>query len=275
MTAAVLDPKPLRISWSKIRSHGECPAIYDLRRTHRSSIKDIRSYVHGNIADLAMRRWLSMPDPPLGWMADQINDIFDECTKPSEEGIVRWKGVNDRADVRVFCRELVSRLEPILVKYVLPYEWEPAGRFEVPVTVRYLDGTPRTVILNGETDLKVRDHKRRIGIWDLKGTKDNYYYKKVLGQVTFYAMVERLKTGEYPYMTGLIQPMCDQQVLPLVVDADAVRQMAGRIERTAHDIWAGKLQPKPDDNGCFGCDVKFCCPAYVTRPGRVSLAARA
>jgi hypothetical protein len=275
MTDVPPDPKPLRLSWSKIRSHDECPAIYDLRRASKSSIKNIRSYVHGTVVDVAMRRWLSMPDPPHGWMPAHIDAIFTECTEHSDEGYVGWKGVNDRNDTREFCRELVNRLEPILVKYCLPFDWEPAKRFSVPVTIPYLDGSPREVILNGELDLRVRDARRRVGIWDLKGTRDNYYYKKVLGQITFYALVEKLMTGEFPYVTGLFQPMCDVQVLPLVVDADAVRQMAGRIERTAHDIWAGKLQPKPDDKGCFGCDVKFCCPAYVTRPGRVSLAARA
>jgi PD-(D/E)XK nuclease superfamily len=272
---AVADDRPLRMSWSKIRAHGECAAIYDLRREHRSSIKDIRNFVHGNIVDTAMRRWLSMQDPAPGWMAEQVDAIFDECTKPSGEGIVRWKGVNDRNEVRDLCREGVARLEKILIRHCLPFDWDPAARFEVPVTVRYLDGSPRTVILNGELDLKIRDAARRVGIWDLKMTRDNQYYRKVLGQITFYALVERLITGEFPHATGLLQPMCDQQVLPLTVDMQAVREMAGRIERTAHDIWAGRLQPKPDGNGCFGCDVKFCCPAYAMRPGRVSLAARA
>jgi hypothetical protein len=263
----------LRLSWSRVRNHDECPAKGDLLRRHKSPAQDIRNFVHGNVVDLAMRRWLNMEDPEPGWMAARIDEIFTECTEHSDEGFVHWKTPTDRAETREFCRELVTRLEPILARYALPFLYRPAVRFEQPVSVPYLDGSMREILLIGEMDLLVEDSKGRIAVWDLKGTRDNSYYKKVQGQLTFYAFAVKLKKNRYPAMTGLIQPMCDQQVLPLpvAVSPDALAQMAGRITKTAQDIWAGRLAPKDDRSDCtgpFGCPVQHACPAF--KVGRTS-----
>jgi hypothetical protein len=264
----------LRLSWSRIRNHDECPAKGDLLRRHKSPVTDIRSFIHGNITDLAMRRWLGQENPEPGWMSAQVDAIFDESiqiARDTGDGIVRWKGPSDKAETREFCRELVGRLEPILVKYALPFEWTPAVRFSVPIRVEDLNGSMREIILVGEMDLLVRDCEGRYAVWDLKATRDNSYYRKVLGQLAFYAIAVKAMHRQFPAMTGLIQPMCDQRVLPVTVDHDAVAQMAGRITKTARDIWAGKLAPKQDNAGCAYCPVKAACPKFCS--GRLSLAA--
>lgn len=238
-------------------------------------MQDARNYFHGNVVDLAMRRWLSQEDPEAGWMAAQVDAIFDESigiARDSGDGIVRWKGPNDKNETREFCRELVKRLEPILCKYAIPFEWQPAERFSVPLRIEDLNGSMREIILIGEMDLLVRDREGRYAVWDLKATRDNSYYKKVLGQLAFYAIAVKAMKGQFPVMTGLIQPMCDQRVLPVTVDHDAVAQMAGRITKAARDIWAGKLAPKADNAGCAYCPVKHACPKFSSG-GRAALAA--
>jgi PD-(D/E)XK nuclease superfamily len=265
-------PKLLRISWSRVRSHDECPALYDLRKANRSALADTRNFVHGNACDIAMRRWLEMREPPPGWMAAHIEEILDECSKPSKEGIVKWRSLNDRAEVLVFCTELVTRLEKHLNRYALPFTWRPAWRFEVPITIPGLDGGPRQILLIGEMDLTVEDALGRIVVWDLKATKEDGYYRKVLGQLTFYAIVIGALRGKMPAKVGLLQPMCKEQVLPLTVSVEDMRQMAARIERTAHDIWAGRTAPKADDSGCNWCDMQRACPKFDRPIGRTGLA---
>ena len=52
--------------------------------------------LRGNVVDLAMRRWLDQEDPERGWMAAQIDAIFEESAqiaRESGDGIVRWKFV--------------------------------------------------------------------------------------------------------------------------------------------------------------------------------------
>lgn len=244
-------------------------------RRHKPSSQDVRSFFHGNVVDLAMRRWLEFDEPPPGWMAAHVSELFDESIEIAREvdhGYVKWKHPGDQRETREFCLECVSRLEPILARYCLPFTWVPAVRFSVPVQIEDLSGVPHTVILVGEMDLMVQDARERVAVWDLKATKDNEYYRKVLGQLAFYALAVRAMSGKFPAITGLIQPMCDQQVLPVTVDDAAVRQMASRIEKTARDIWAGLLAPKADDAGCSWCPVKHACPKFKmpTSPGRVA-----
>lgn len=264
-----LQPQPnkdIRISWSRLRQHDECPAKGALLRGYQSPSKDIRNYFHGNVVDTCMRRWLAMDEPPFGWMQDNVAAVFEEWTH-SSEGIVRWRSPGDRAETLEFCRELVTRLEPILMKYALPFTWYPAVRFDVPMKVLHPSGEMRTIQLVGEMDLLVRDSEGRRAVWDLKGTKDDGYWRKVAPQMAFYAIAVAIMTGKFPVMTGLIQPMCEQRVLPIAVTEQALREMGSRIERVARDIWLGRLAPKESNEGCAYCEVNHACPKYDI-PGR-------
>jgi hypothetical protein len=267
---SVLDPDPnkvIRLSWSRLRTHDECPAKGALQREFQSPVKDIRNFVHGNVVDTAMRRWLAFDEPPPGWMLEQVDAIFEEWSH-SSEGIVRWKHPGDKKETLEFCRELVKRLEPILAEYVLPFTWQPAVRFDVPMKVRHLNGSMREIRLVGEMDLLVQDHAKRTAVWDLKGTKDDGYWRKVAPQLAFYAIAVAIMTGQFPYGTGLIQPMCSQRVLPVTVTPQALREIGTRIERLARDIWAGNLAPKESNEGCAWCPVNHACPKYALPVGR-------
>jgi hypothetical protein len=274
------DPSALRISWSRIRLHDECPAKGQLMRDHKTPYKDIRSFFHGNVVDLLMRRWLDQEEPEPGWMLANVAVVFDEAlgiARDTGDGYVKWKSATDRAEVLAFCTELVVRLEKILTVYALPFTWQPAVRFDVPVMVPDLRGDPREIRLVGEMDLLLTDNLQRTAIYDLKATKDDNYYQKVLGQLAFYAFAVRILTGSYPHSVGLIQPMCKQRVLPVEITETARREMAGRITRTAQDIWAGRTAPKKDDAGCSWCPVQGVCPKFrhIARRGRVSVGAGA
>lgn len=266
------NPEALRLSWSHLRLHDECPAKWGLQRSHPSAVKDIRNFVHGTVVDIAMRRYLGQESPQAGWMREQVDAIFEECTEHSDEGTVRWKTASDRRDTLAMCRELVTRLDPILDRYCLPFRWDEALRFSVPIMVD-VPGGLREITLIGEMDLLVEDSEGRMAVWDLKATRDDAYYKKVLGQLAFYALAVRAMHGRFPVMTGLIQPMCAERVLPVTITDQAVREMAARITRTANDIWAGRLAPKAGNEGCNWCEVMRVCPKFAlpTRPGRVAL----
>ena len=71
--------KPIRLSWSRLRVHDECPAKGDLiARRMKGPLTDTRNFLHGNVCDLAMRRFLSLEDPrsELGWMAAQVDALW-------------------------------------------------------------------------------------------------------------------------------------------------------------------------------------------------------
>ena len=258
------DCPPLKISWSRLRTHEECPAKGDLKaRGFKSPLMNTRLFFHGNVTDQLMRRWLSQENPELGWMAAQVDAVFADMEE-HPEGVLKWKHPGDRAETLEFCRELVTRLEVILVRYVLPFDWTPAWRFEVPVRVPYGREVRQILLVAAYAD---RDGG--VAVLDLKATANDHYYQKVLGQLAFYALAVKIskapRLGRWPARSGLIQPMCEQRLLPVDVmagDMQAVREMAGRIERVARDIWEGRLEPKPGEF-CGSCEVRNGCPAHI------------
>lgn len=278
--------EPIKISWSQLRLFDECPAKSELMRKHRPAMQDMRNFFHGNVVDLAMRTWLAQSQPEPGWMAAHIGEMFEKSlgAAKDEGGVIHWKTPTDRAEVLEFCRELVVRLEEILTRFCLPFDWHPAYRFKVPLVIPYIDGEHSAQItLTGEIDLLVFDNTPagklkpgiepgRIAIWDLKGTQNNDYWRKVVAQLVFYAIAVKAskaeQLGRWPVKTGLIQPMCDTRVLAFDIEPDAIREMAGRIERVAHARWRGPLAPKVSDTGCQYCEVRHACPKFKTAPGQ-------
>jgi PD-(D/E)XK nuclease superfamily len=267
--------KPLRLSWSRIRTHTECRAKGRLMREHKPPNMDIRGFFHGTVVDRAMRKWLDQEKPEPGWMLAHVDKILDEeeqVAKDTGDGIVRWKSAGDKQQLREFCRELVVRLEVVLQEYCLPFSWDPAIRFEVPLVINDLQGLPRKIHMIGEIDLLVKRPEGLV-VYDLKATRDNGYWRKVTGQLLFYDIAMWGQTREWPITSGLIQPMCDNQLPHFQFSMEDRTQMFAVIERTARDIWRDDLLPKEDCKGCADCDVRHACPKFATsmRRGRAQL----
>lgn len=276
MTAALEDP-PLRLSWSRIRNHMECRAKGALISAGRKSpVTDIRNYFRGSAVDLCMRRWLEMDDPPPGWMAahmDEILDCAETDARESGDGVVKWRDAGDKPQARAWCKDLVTRLEPILYELVIPYEYEVAVRFKVPLTIPGLNGEPRKILLAGEMDLLTwRAPKTPLAVRDLKATEDTSYWRKVSGQLVFYEIAVFGMTGKWPEVSSLIQPMCPDQVPEFRFGDEERRQMFVTICNVAADIWAKNLPPKADAAGCDRCPVKPACPKFAVGRGRVPAA---
>ncbi len=258
------------ISWSALRAHEECRQKSALLRGgHRSPAADLRGFFHGMVVDRAMRDWLADPDHPTGAMRRALDDTIDAeaaHATASGDGVVRWKHAADRTDMREFCAQLVDRLEPILRERVLPYPYAVAHRFRVPLNVPHIDGGTATVTLIGEMDLLVH-YPDGDGIWDLKGTRDNTYFRKVIGQLVFYDVAHGAQTGRDPIVAGLIQPMCDEPVLPFDFDADARRNLLGRVLRMAADIWRQEQTCTTHTSRCSMCNVSHACARYAPEHG--------
>ncbi len=220
-----------------------------------------------------MRHWLEQEHPEPGWMAANVDEILEKAEvdgRESGDGIVKWRDPGDKGRVRVWCRELVTRLEPILFDLVIPFEYQPALRFEVPLTIPGPDGVPREIRLRGEMDLFTRDRgTQATSVMDLKGTEDTSYWRKVTGQLVFYEIAAKIMTGSWPEVSRLIQPMCPEPVLPFYFSEDDRREMLVTICDVAADIWRGELPPKADNAGCNQCACKAACPKFAHGRGRV------
>lgn len=260
--------EPLTLSWSQIRTFEEChQKLHLIRNGHRSPAQNLRNFYHGMVVDWLMRNWLADPHRRPGQMAARVTDAIEvgqQEALSTGDGVVRWKHSEDKAELHQFCTELVTRLEPILRDLVLPYAFESGTRFKTPITIPYLDGTPTTVYLIGEMDLLITKPSGDQIVYDLKGTKDDTYWRKVLGQLFFYDLAVYAMTGKPTVCTALIQPMCAERVkYATVSDADR-RQMYARILRLAHGIWAHTDDCKQGTTGCAYCEVRHACRRYTS-----------
>jgi PD-(D/E)XK nuclease superfamily len=223
-----------------------------------------------------MRQWLALDDPPPGWMAANVDVILDRAeadARESGDGVVKWRDAGDKAMIREWCRECVTRLEPILYELVIPHEYESAVRFTVPLTIPGLDGAPRQVQLAGEMDLRTwRPGKVPLSVDDLKATEDTSYWRKTSGQLVFYEIACYGMTGRWPEVSRLIQPMCPEQVISFSFTAEDRRQMFVTICSVAADIWSKNLPPKSSSAGCDRCPVRHGCVKFSHGRGRVPLA---
>lgn len=257
--------KPITVSWSQIRTFEECrQKLHLVRGGHRSPAQNLRNFYHGMVVDRVMRTWLADPNRQSGQMADMVPTEIERGQQEaiaSGDGVVRWRHVNDKAEVSRFCTALVIKLELILATHVLPHPFECGKNFRIPIKIPYVDGSPTTITLIGEMDLLVQTPAGPV-VWDLKGTQDDGYWRKVLGQLVFYDLAVYADTGKPTAGVGLIQPMCKEPLIGGRVTDDQRREMLARVIRLANGIWTLDQTCKATTTGCNYCEVNHACPRY-------------
>jgi hypothetical protein len=242
-----------------------------MRAGKKSEATDIRNYFHGTVCDRIMRAWLSSESPLPGQMPGMVEDFIVRCldeAKDTGDGVVRWRNAGDRATLASHCRTVLTGLEPMLLKWVVPFEYEPEHRFKVPIRIPWLDNKTLVVInLTGGIDILVRESEVP-QVWtafDLKATKDPTYLNKTLGQGTFYDLAIRAQFGVSPRRFSFLQPAVRENPFADVVISDQDRMdMLARIVRVAHRRWREEDDAKPDSAGCSMCPVRQACKKFTS-----------
>lgn len=269
----------LRISWSGLRTHMECKQRGALHRSGKGlKLSDSRNFFPGIVTDKVVREWLeNSPERNLGAMPAMVEHTIDvELERIRERGgVVRWKHTEDQASVLADCVEAVTRIEPALIEHVLPNDYQVDFRFQAPLGIPGPDDELTYITLVGAMDIITRTPEGEFAVWDVKHTRDNSYWKKTIGQLTFYdlsvfALFEKDTTA-----VGLFQPLCNQQVLPYPLDDSRRSLLMQQVITMAHDIWNEDFEPSPSPSACVFCDVRHACSRFQPVPGlkdrRVSL----
>lgn len=249
-----------------------------MRERKRATLADQRIYFPGTVLDRVVRDWLNDdPEHNPGIMPDMVNDIMVREFKnivEGEGGRVAFKDKADKIQVRDDVVEAVRKIEPLLVQQVLPYEYEVDFRFRAPLMVPAPWGQ-EMVILNGAMDILTRNDQGQFGVLDVKMTRNNDYWRKTQGQLTFYdTVVGILFEGAQTFDTALLQPLCKQGYLPLPVNPNLRSQMAQRVVRMAHDVWRQDFTPTTRLSSCSNCDVKHACSRFkpvINKNGKKTL----
>lgn len=246
-----------------------------MREKKKSPAQNIRPFFHGIVADRTMRRWLEADEQAPGQMVAWVPEMVQQCldtAKVEGDGVVRWKSPEDRAEMTGWIAQLLTRLEPFLLRDVVPYLYQPEYRFRVPIRIPDLTGELAEIDLVGGMDILVQEIQEPPGVWaayDLKATASPDYLRKTLGQGVFYSLAHYARVGVPFRCFAFLQPMVDSNPIAYVDITEAdLRSMMARVVKMAHDIWRGDTGPKSDSDGCSWCPVKHACDRF--KPGTKS-----
>lgn len=268
----------LKISWSSLRTHETCKQRgFQNRQGRGGKLVDQRAFFAGNVTDRIVRNWLlNDPKDHLGEMPGMVSDQIGASQQEAadEGGVVRWRHASDQKEVEAQCRLAVERLEPVLMKLVVPYRYTPDFKFTAPLNLPHPMGGTEQVLIRGAMDILVQDDNDQFQIWDVKHTLDNNYWKKTASQLTFYDLAIRMLFNQKTTKAGLLQPLCDEPVRAFEISDEWRAQILQRVSGMASDIWRGDNAPRNDMNECHFCNVRHACskfsPTMIDGKRRVS-----
>jgi CRISPR/Cas system-associated exonuclease Cas4 (RecB family) len=254
----------LKISWSGIRTYEECKQKRHLQM-QRKELKTAnqRVFFPGTVTDRVVRDYLNANGDMN--MPAKVSDIMDREQKIIEDdgGFMQWKDTSDRKRVEADCIEAVTKIEPALVKLVLPFKYQADYGFKAPLKLPHPDGGKDTAILNGFIDVIVQDDDGEFHVYDVKHTKDNSYWRKTSAQLSFYDLSIRITEGKYTKSVGLLQPLCDEEVKMIPLDDMSRTSIIQRISAMATDTWKGDFTPRVDNKICGMCNVRHACSKFT------------
>jgi len=267
--------KELRISWSRLRSHMECKQKGHLQRTGKqASMENQRVFFPGTVTDRVVRDWLAdNPYENAGLMPEMVESVvMREQENIEKEGKqLRWKDANDRDSIIRDCQLAVKKIEPSLERLVLPYEYDVDFGFKAPIRLPHPAGHQETVVLIGFMDIIVRREPDKWAVYDVKHTKDNSYWKKTRGQLSFYDLAVDTMFENPTFEVGLLQPLCDETERMFELGDDERGILLKHVTTMAEDIWLENFEPDAPLSACTFCNVKHACSRFSPVNGRVNL----
>jgi hypothetical protein len=255
----------VRISWSALKVQEECSEKGFHRRAGAfAKQNDQRVYFPGTVLDRVVRDWLNNGHEP-DTMPDMVAPIIDREWRviQDEGGTLAWKNAADKKEVQASVIEAVKKIQPALQRFVLPFDYQADFKFRVPVKVPHPAGGQEEILLIGAMDITVRDDKGRWIVWDVKHTRDSSYWRKTVGQLTFYDFANLLMTGQPTLRAGLLQPLCPEQIKLFTISDEDRAQMQMRIASMARSIWLKERIPRKDTTYCGWCEARAACSKFT------------
>lgn len=245
------------------------------RSGKRARMEDYRIFFPGMVTDRVIRDWLlDDPENNQGLMPDMVEEIcrkeLEEVAK--QEKSVKWRDPKDMEEVLAECRKAVELSEPYLNKYVIPYDYQPDFRFQAPMKVQNpVTGGTNIITLRGAMDILVRRPvDESVGrledewyVYDVKHTKNEQYWRKTRGQLSFYDLACLLLFGKGTKVNALLQPLCKEPWKVFEMDEPGRDILMKHVLDMAKDIWEDNREPTKDSSMCFNCNVKHACTKFV------------
>lgn len=258
----------------------ECKQKSYLQRTGKKlTVENKRLFFPGTVTDRVVRDWLANdPYNNPGIMPDMVEEIVKrEEAEILESGKkLIWKNDKDRDSIIEDCQTAVRNIEPDLNRLVLPYEYDVDFGFKAPIMAPHPAGDMSQILLVGYMDIIVRDpdpDEPKWYVYDVKHTKDEYYWKKTRGQLSFYDLSVDIMFGQPTAGVGLLQPLCKEKTKMFTLQDEDRDILQKHVLDMAHDIWVNDVDPNAPISACKFCNVKHACSRFnpVNKGNRVNL----
>lgn len=262
----------IRVSWSSLRASMECKQKGYLQRSgKRAKMADQRIFFPGTVTDRVVRDWLAdNPYSNPGLMPEMVESIVQrEQDKIEAAGKqLRWKNDADRDSIIRDCQEAVTKIEPSLNNLVLPYEYDVDFGFKAPMVVPNPAGERTNLLLIGYMDIIVKrpqegDQPEWWAVYDVKHTKDDYYWKKTRGQLSFYDLAVDIMFGNTTQEVGLFQPLCKEPERIFHLEDKDRAILLSHVQGLSDDIFNENFEPDAPISACRFCDVKHACSRFT------------
>lgn len=249
----------------------ECRQKGYLQRAKKGAkLENQRVFFPGTVTDRVVRDWLSGdPYSNPGVMPDMVESVVLR----EEESILErgkkliWKDENDRDSIIKDCQEAVRNIEPSLTKLVLPYEYDVDFKVLAPIIAPHPAGHKETIILTGFMDIIVRRGEDQWAVYDVKHTKDNSYWRKTRGQLSFYDLAVDIMFEAPTFEVGLLQPLCKETEKMFVLSEQDRTVLMAQVLSMAEDIWNENFDPSAPISECYFCNVKHACSRFTPIQG--------
>lgn len=283
-----IGPKPIVLSWSRLKDWGACrQRVKLIHEGKRSTISNARNALAGNLTDHCMREALeNAPKDDQGRLQEitreqllaPLQSKWEEEIKPDNR-VLKWSGPDPREDQKKILNKAVKaleELEPILQDNILGRRFIPEFRpSEMPVVgIPGPDGETEYIRLFLAVDIAVQleegdpDDPYDIGKWglyDLKTTESEEYLTTTLPQLVFYDIGFHALTGTYAVDHALWAPLVTgTPIRTLKVGNEDRRDILTNIIGYCHGVWAGddSFTDNPEKE-CYSCITRSACPRIV------------
>lgn len=262
------EEKLLSVSWSKLKTWEHCKQKAWLQSGgYKSPTANTRVFFRGTVTDRILRTWLQDENRLTGQMPGMVEEYIELCEQEHKDqgtGIVRWKSPTDKQESVEWCKDLLTRIEPIVEDLIIPYmpDVKADQHLRATVSIPGLDGEPRDISMIGILDILI-DSPEFLAVYDLKATADESYWKKTIMQLVFYSIIIEASGHRSPDATALIQPMCKEQIKYIQITPAHQASLMQKVVSYAHSVWAADFAPKESDAGCLNwCEVSHACVKF-------------
>lgn len=245
----------LYLSYTGFTKYVECPQNYYLEyiEKKRPKVEDQRNVLNGNTLHNLLEEYIHLGKNDPRWLVHNVERVWEETLEGCEH--VVWRHEDDAQELKDKAKKWSYALGKLLYDYKIdPATCEPELKADSIVQVgKY------KVKMGARLDIVMKNAYNDYAFLDLKASENRRVMK--LDQIVWYSIVlgEYLGKSDQPKKGGYLLPGFNELKM-YSIPMQAKVNLMNRLEAAVGGIKNGEWEPKPEDQRCFWCPVKFSCP---------------